>query len=367
MDGKDCLSKECFCEYIEHLHRRYKPKSAKRKVACIKAFYHYMEMEDIIEINPFHKIKVKYKEPFVLPRIIPLSDVQSILRYAYQIYHNAKTNYQSVSVLNGIIQNDNIITEESKTEFKILLHSPIDFLAVAFIMAIKSDNRALNQKNIIWQRGINNVSVIEGDLFKYGFENRKKQKNIIVIPVNTSFDTHITKNTEKEQFPLVSDTTLHGKWLQRFLHSGNSTDDLDKRIEESLYNQGLSLTKKSTTKSGKQYSYPVGTTAIIENQNAIYYLLAISSFSDCNVAKSSKEKIKTALRELLKLYNKHGQGYPLYLPLIGTGRSRAGLDFQESYDLIITVLQENLDYIQGEITIVIQPSIIHQINTERRI
>ena len=45
----------------------------------------------------------------------------------------------------------NIITEESKTEFKILLHSPIDFLAVAFIMAIKSDNRALNQKNIIWQ------------------------------------------------------------------------------------------------------------------------------------------------------------------------------------------------------------------------
>ena len=103
MDGKDCLSKECLCEYIEHLHRRYKPKSAKRKVACIKAFYHYMEMEDIIEINPFHKIKVKYKEPFVLPRIIPLSDVQSILRYAYQIYHNAKTDYQYESRLRNII------------------------------------------------------------------------------------------------------------------------------------------------------------------------------------------------------------------------------------------------------------------------
>ena len=103
MDGKDCLSKECLCEYIEHLHRRYKPKSAKRKVACIKAFYHYMEMEDIIEINPFHKIKVKYKEPFVLPKIIPLPDVQSILRYAYQIYHNAKTDYQYESRLRNII------------------------------------------------------------------------------------------------------------------------------------------------------------------------------------------------------------------------------------------------------------------------
>lgn len=73
------------------------------------------------------------------------------------------------------------------------------------------------------------------------------------------------------------------------------------------------------------------------------------------------------MRELLRLYNEHGQGYPLYLPLIGTGRSRAGLDFQESYDLIITVLEENIDYIQGEITIVIQPNIIQQINTERRI
>ena len=103
MDGKDCLSKECLCEYIEHLHRRYKPKSAKRKVACIKAFYHYMEMEDMIEINPFHKIKVKYKEPFVLPKIIPLPDVQSILRYAYQIYHNAKTDYQYESRLRNII------------------------------------------------------------------------------------------------------------------------------------------------------------------------------------------------------------------------------------------------------------------------
>ena len=103
VSDKDCLSKDCLSEYIEHLHRNYKPKSAKRKVASIKAFYHYMEMEDIIEINPFHKIKVKYKEPFVLPRIIPLPDVQSILRYAYQIFHNAQTDYQFESRLRNVI------------------------------------------------------------------------------------------------------------------------------------------------------------------------------------------------------------------------------------------------------------------------
>ena len=104
VQGKDdYLSKECLTLYIEHLHRHYKPKSAKRKVACVKAFYHYMEMEDIIEINPFHKIKVKYKEPFVLPKVIPLSDVQSILQYAYNVYRNAKTDYQTESLLRNVI------------------------------------------------------------------------------------------------------------------------------------------------------------------------------------------------------------------------------------------------------------------------
>ena len=43
-------SKECMIEYIDLLHKQYKPKSAKRKIACIKAFYHYMEMENT---NPF--------------------------------------------------------------------------------------------------------------------------------------------------------------------------------------------------------------------------------------------------------------------------------------------------------------------------
>lgn len=103
MQDKDYLSKECLCEYIEHLHRHYKPKSAKRKVACVKAFYHYMEMEDIIEINPFHKIKVKYKEPFILPKVIPLPDVQNLLQYAYKAYQHAKTDYQTESLLRNVI------------------------------------------------------------------------------------------------------------------------------------------------------------------------------------------------------------------------------------------------------------------------
>ena len=103
MQNKNCLSKESIIEYIDLLHKKYKPKSAKRKIACIKAFYHFMEMENIIDINPFHKIQIKYKEPLVLPKTISLANVESILQYAYMDYGVATSNYQKQTKLRNTI------------------------------------------------------------------------------------------------------------------------------------------------------------------------------------------------------------------------------------------------------------------------
>ena len=103
MQHKDCLSKECMIEYIDVLHKQYKPKSAKRKIACIKAFYHYMEMENFIILNTFHKIKIKYKEPIVLPKTIPISSVESIIKYAYRQYCSAITSYQTETTLRNLL------------------------------------------------------------------------------------------------------------------------------------------------------------------------------------------------------------------------------------------------------------------------
>ena len=101
--NKDWLSKETVVNYIDLLHKKYKPKSAKRKIACLKAFYHYLEMENIIDINPFHKITIKYKEPVVLPKTIPLTYVESILRTAYQKYYSSTTIFQKESNLRNVI------------------------------------------------------------------------------------------------------------------------------------------------------------------------------------------------------------------------------------------------------------------------
>ena len=77
-------------EYITKLHISFKQKTVKRKLASIKAFYNYLEEEELIEENPFRKIKVKFKEAVVLPRIIPREEIELLLNYMYNHKPNSK-------------------------------------------------------------------------------------------------------------------------------------------------------------------------------------------------------------------------------------------------------------------------------------
>lgn len=102
IETQNWLEKSTLNEYIGLLHNKYKPKTTKRKIASVKAFYNYLETEDLIEINPFRKIHLKFKEPFILPKTIPLSEINSILKFAYSYYEKAKTNYQLKTRLRNI-------------------------------------------------------------------------------------------------------------------------------------------------------------------------------------------------------------------------------------------------------------------------
>lgn len=75
--------KETIEQYITDLHKKYKQKTIKRKIASIKAFYSYLEEEELVEQNPFRKIKVKFKETIILPRIIPREEIEQLLNYIY--------------------------------------------------------------------------------------------------------------------------------------------------------------------------------------------------------------------------------------------------------------------------------------------
>lgn len=82
-NGEPC--KEHIESFIIELHKKFKQKTVKRKIASIKAFYTYLEEEEMIGENPFRKIKVKFKETVVLPRIIPRDEIECLLNGMYSL------------------------------------------------------------------------------------------------------------------------------------------------------------------------------------------------------------------------------------------------------------------------------------------
>lgn len=93
-DGKE-PEKTGIEKYITDLHKKYKQKTIKRKIASVKAFYNYLEEEELIAESPFRKIKVKFKETIVLPRIIPREEIEKLLNcmYSYSQWTEMEDKY----------------------------------------------------------------------------------------------------------------------------------------------------------------------------------------------------------------------------------------------------------------------------------
>lgn len=324
-------------------------------------------------------IKNKNKEPFWLNkgRVSELlnqkKDVPKALRDALAIIDiDKEIELEFIDYINEFLEESKIPTLQDalfnlshKTDcIRDIIYKDRDLLAKLLTQelraAISENNKIDDNPSIIWKHGKNRITVIEGDLFKFGFDNRGKDKNIVVIPVNTSFETHVTRKFEGEPKPIVSATSIHGQWLTRAEQSG--LKDLDNRIQKSLDLDGTKPSSTSESNNTKTECYPIGTIAVIEDKNCIYYLIAISQFNQNNNAQSSAEDIGNSVKKLIEYHNSHGQGYSMYLPLLGTGLSRAGLSYQESYDIVKETLLSNNRLIQGSIFIVFPRDELTEIN-----
>lgn len=90
-------------DYIHFLNKKYsKYKTVKRKIASIKAFYSYLEYEEIITFSPFNKIRTKIKEPKMLPKIIQKEDLNRIFTLLFNNLSNANTEYKKKLALRNI-------------------------------------------------------------------------------------------------------------------------------------------------------------------------------------------------------------------------------------------------------------------------
>ncbi len=98
----DFTDKTAISGFISSLHEKYQPKTTKRKIASLKAFFHYLVYEELIPANPFDKINVKFREPLILPRTIPESVIENFLATMYHCHSHSRTEYQQNASLRDI-------------------------------------------------------------------------------------------------------------------------------------------------------------------------------------------------------------------------------------------------------------------------
>jgi len=97
--GRDLDEFRTYCPNLDHIgqcdravlrgylgylleSRGLKESSVRRRMACLKAMFRWLEREEVIAVNPFHRLDMVIKVPQRLPRALPIDQLQRLLRAA---------------------------------------------------------------------------------------------------------------------------------------------------------------------------------------------------------------------------------------------------------------------------------------------
>lgn len=232
-------------------------------------------------------------------------------------------------------KNDSNYSLAIEKSFNKYIKKPNVFLTNTFLQCLSYENK-INYEKIYYEKGNGKLSINAGDILKISFNQKEiENEKIVVIPVDADFTMKVEGLDDKEN-KLISPNSIHGKWLKKMKILNKNTESyIDSYIE-----QHKILKQK-------------GSIIPLKLNNTLFYLLAISKLDENNNAHCNKEELKKAIVSLLDYYDKNGQGYPMFIPLLGTGLSRTGLTHKESIELIKDTCMDNTDKINGEITIIV--------------
>lgn len=81
----DIPNRELLSRYIKYLNEHFSPRSCKRKIASIRAFYRALEETGQVNDNIFEKMCIRINTPKQLPRTIPEDMIKSLLQSVYSM------------------------------------------------------------------------------------------------------------------------------------------------------------------------------------------------------------------------------------------------------------------------------------------
>ncbi|HUI16063.1 MAG TPA: site-specific integrase, partial [Alphaproteobacteria bacterium] len=82
----EACDRACLRAYLQHLFevRHLKEASVKRRMACLKAMFRWLEREGTLEVSPFHRMELNIRLPKRLPRSLTRGEIRALLAAAHR-------------------------------------------------------------------------------------------------------------------------------------------------------------------------------------------------------------------------------------------------------------------------------------------
>lgn len=235
------FDREHIQSYITQPHKIFKPKTAKRKIAALKAFTHYLMVQDIISANPFDKIETSFREPVLLPKTIPFNIISAILSSAHHSLNLCKTDYSRKYVLRDIAVLEILFATGARvSEICTLTPDAIDLENHTLkIFGKGSKERMIQIENPDVLKSLSNYFIaFQDEIFTTGFffvnklKHRLSEQSVRAMVnryVNAvGYDHHITPHMFRHSFAtLLLEEDVDIRYIQKILgHSSITTTQI---------------------------------------------------------------------------------------------------------------------------------------------
>jgi len=236
------INKGGVSNYLTHIHKIFKPKTIKRKIACLKAFFNYLEYEEILDKNPFTRLNVKFKEPSLLPRTIPINNLEKILSVVYsEVSRHDYTEFQIKTIYRDIAVLELLFATGARvSELCSLSYHDVDLINKAILITGKGSKERIIQignDDVItalktYSEKFHKDIKLSGFFFVNRLKNRLSEQSVrfmINKYVNKAGITnHITPHMFRHSFAtLLLEEDVDIRYIQKLLgHSSITTTQI---------------------------------------------------------------------------------------------------------------------------------------------